>query len=97
PSSPRSLHDALPICNPAKPAASPTSTVGAKTPSQAVTASQPRDTPGRASESLVDDNVKADPEVEKIIAPYKTKVDELNTPTGKLDRKSTRLNSSHVA
>lgn len=48
-------------------------------------ASQPLEIRGRASESLVDDSIKADPEVQKLIAPYKTKVDELNAPIGKLD------------
>ncbi|HKS30177.1 MAG TPA: 5'-nucleotidase C-terminal domain-containing protein [Pyrinomonadaceae bacterium] len=59
----------------AKPAASTTSAA----------VSQPSDVRGDASETEVDASIKEDPELQKIIAPYKTKVDELNRPIGKLD------------
>lgn len=39
---------------------------------------------GRASERVVDDSVPEDPQVKSIIAPYRTKVEELNAPIGKL-------------
>lgn len=69
----------------AKPAASTTAAAGAQTGAQtAATASQTLDIRGRASENQVDESLKDDPELQKIIAPYKTKVDELNTPIGKL-------------
>lgn len=66
--------------NQAKPAASTTAPAGAQSPG----VSQPRDGGVRASENLVDDSLAEDPELKKIIAPYKNKVDELNTPIGKL-------------
>lgn len=56
----------------------------ATAPAQTTTASQPLDIRGRASESLIDDSLKEDPELKKIIAPYRTKVEELNAPIGKL-------------
>ena len=39
---------------------------------------------GRASENLIDASLPEDPELKKIIAPYKTKVEELSVPIGKL-------------
>lgn len=56
----------------------------AQKPAQATASSQPQEFRGRASESLIDDSIKDDPELKKVIAPYKSKVDELNTPVGKL-------------
>lgn len=84
--------------NQATPAASTTSAGDAKRPAQTTTASQSPDIPGRASERVIDDSIKADPEVEKIVAPYKTKVDELNTPIGKLasDLKKTGMGGGSV-
>lgn len=67
----------------ARPAASTTPSTGAQG-AQAAGASQPLDIRGRASENVVDSTLKEDPELQKIIAPYKTKVDELNMPIGKL-------------
>lgn len=57
---------------------------GAQATSTATTTSQPLDIRGRASENLVDSTLREDPELQKIIAPYKNKVDELNMPIGKL-------------
>lgn len=68
----------------ANPTASTTPARSAQTGAQTAAASQPLDIRGRASENLVDGSIKDDPELQKIIAPYKTKVDELNTPIGKL-------------
>lgn len=65
--------------NQARPAA-PTNAAGAQAPGR----SQPLNEGVRASENPVDDSLREDPELQKIIAPYKTKVDELNTPIGKL-------------
>jgi 2',3'-cyclic-nucleotide 2'-phosphodiesterase (5'-nucleotidase family) len=65
----------------AKPTASTTPAAAAQTQT---TTSQPLNISGRASENLIDGSIKDDPEVQKMIAPYKTKVDELNTPIGKL-------------
>lgn len=64
--------------------AKPTTSTAPATQTQTTPTSQPLDIRGRASESLIDDSIKADPEVQKMLAPYKTKVDELNTPIGKL-------------
>jgi 2',3'-cyclic-nucleotide 2'-phosphodiesterase (5'-nucleotidase family) len=59
---------------------------GTKTPAQTTTTqSQPLDIRGSASENLIDDSIKEDPEVQKLIAPYRGKVDELNAPIGKLE------------
>jgi 2',3'-cyclic-nucleotide 2'-phosphodiesterase (5'-nucleotidase family) len=68
----------------AKPAASTPSTTGAKTSAQTTTTSQPLDVRGRASENVIDGSIKEDPDVQKMIAPYRTKVEELNAPIGKL-------------
>jgi 2',3'-cyclic-nucleotide 2'-phosphodiesterase (5'-nucleotidase family) len=46
--------------------------------------SQPLDGGVRASENQIDSSLADDPELKKIIAPYKTRVDELSTPIGKL-------------
>ncbi|HYO90055.1 MAG TPA: 5'-nucleotidase C-terminal domain-containing protein [Pyrinomonadaceae bacterium] len=70
--------------NQAKPAASATAAAGAQAGAQASGISQPLEIRGSASENVVDGSLKEDPELRKIIAPYKTKVDELNTPIGKL-------------
>jgi 2',3'-cyclic-nucleotide 2'-phosphodiesterase (5'-nucleotidase family) len=70
--------------NQAKTAAPTTSAATAKTQTQTAPASQSMDIRGRASENLIDGTIKDDPDVQKMIAPYKTKVDELNTPIGKL-------------
>jgi 2',3'-cyclic-nucleotide 2'-phosphodiesterase (5'-nucleotidase family) len=64
--------------------AAKTSAPGAQGSAQSAGASQPLDIRGRASENLVDESLKDDPDLQKIIAPYKTKVDELNKPIGKL-------------
>ncbi|MBD0372379.1 MAG: 5'-nucleotidase C-terminal domain-containing protein [Pyrinomonadaceae bacterium] len=69
--------------NQAKPATT-TSATSTQTGAQTSAASQPLDIRGRASENVVDDSLKDDPELQKIIAPYRTKVNELNTPIGKL-------------
>ena len=66
----------------AKPAAS--TATSTQTGAQTAATSQPLDIRGRASENLVDGSLKDDPELQKIIAPYKTKVNELNAPIGKL-------------
>jgi 2',3'-cyclic-nucleotide 2'-phosphodiesterase (5'-nucleotidase family) len=52
---------------------------------QTTSTSQSLDIRGRASENQIDESLKDDPELQKIIAPYKTKVDELNMPIGKLE------------
>jgi 2',3'-cyclic-nucleotide 2'-phosphodiesterase (5'-nucleotidase family) len=66
-----------------KPAAT-TPAAGAQGSAQSTAASQPLNISGRASEDLIDGSINDDPELQKIIAPYKTKVDELNKPIGKL-------------
>ncbi|MCA1557184.1 MAG: hypothetical protein LC731_01435, partial [Acidobacteria bacterium] len=69
--------------NQSKPAASNASAASPKTTGQTTNAtSQPLDIRGKASENLIDGSLKDDPEVQKMIAPYKTRVDELNTPIG---------------
>lgn len=67
-------------------ASAATSAGAAKTPAQTSNAaqSQPLDIRGRASESLIDGSIKDDPELQKILAPYKPKVEELSAPIGKL-------------
>ncbi|HEX8746302.1 MAG TPA: 5'-nucleotidase C-terminal domain-containing protein [Pyrinomonadaceae bacterium] len=70
--------------NQARPAASATTQTGAQAGAQASGVSQSPDVPGRASENLIDSSLGEDPALQKIIAPYKTRVDELNTPIGKL-------------
>ncbi|HEY0320486.1 MAG TPA: 5'-nucleotidase C-terminal domain-containing protein [Pyrinomonadaceae bacterium] len=77
-------HAQQPQGSQAKPAASTAPATGAKTQAQTGAATQPLDIRGRASENLIDDSVKEDPEVQKMLAPYKTKVDLLNAPIGKL-------------
>jgi 2',3'-cyclic-nucleotide 2'-phosphodiesterase (5'-nucleotidase family) len=70
--------------NQAKPAASTTSAATTKTQAQTGATSQPLEIRGRASENVIDGSIKEDPEVQKMLAPYKIRVDELNTPIGKL-------------
>ncbi len=56
-------------------------------PAQTASPSQnppPLNITGRASERVVDDSIPEDPQVKSILAPYKTKVEELNAPIGKL-------------
>jgi 2',3'-cyclic-nucleotide 2'-phosphodiesterase (5'-nucleotidase family) len=57
-----------------------TATAGA----QSSGVSQPVDSGVRSSENQIDASLADDPELKKIIAPYKIKVDELSTPIGKL-------------
>ncbi|HEX8177009.1 MAG TPA: 5'-nucleotidase [Pyrinomonadaceae bacterium] len=66
--------------NQAKPTASTTAPAGAQTSD----VSSSPDVRGRASENVIDSSLSNDPELQKIIAPYKTRVDELSTPIGKL-------------
>lgn len=51
---------------------------------QTAAPSKPLDIRGHASESLIDDSIKEDPGLKQIIAPYRSKVEELNVPIGKL-------------
>lgn len=66
------------------PSTATTSKGGAKTSGQNPVPSQPADISNRASENLIDDSYPEDPELKNIIAPYKTRVEELNKPIGKL-------------
>jgi len=59
---------------PCEPAAAPTP-AAPKCPDKAAT---------RASKTLIDDNIPADPEVEKLLAPYSSKVHELSVVIGTL-------------
>jgi 2',3'-cyclic-nucleotide 2'-phosphodiesterase (5'-nucleotidase family) len=65
--------------------ASPTASPGgSKTPAQTTAAAPSQELRSRASENLIDASLPEDPELKKLIAPYRTKVDELNVPIGKL-------------
>jgi 2',3'-cyclic-nucleotide 2'-phosphodiesterase (5'-nucleotidase family) len=70
--------------NQAKSASSASSTRGAQTSGQTSGAPQPPEIRSKGSENLVDGSINNDPELEKLIAPYRTKVDELNKPIGTL-------------
>jgi 2',3'-cyclic-nucleotide 2'-phosphodiesterase (5'-nucleotidase family) len=60
------------------------STEGAKASPQTTASAPSQDLPRRASENLIDASLPEDPELKKLIAPYRTRVDALSMPIGKL-------------